>query len=285
MIILVVVTVVVLLAAGLLVIYRKNKQVKVLNEELIKRNRNMAVQRDKIELQNMELANLNHSKDQLFSVVGHDLRSPILSIMQTVDMLRSNDLSAAETRMVLDNFFEKLTATATMLDNLLLWVQDQKKEIRTDKLNFLLPSVTDQVLMVLTFQAREKNISIQHESHPDARVYADRNHVRIIFQNLISNAIKFTPANGRIFIHYFTDERKSGIVIRDTGIGIPKDKIPLLFRVMGKDISTYGTAHEKGIGIGLMLVKKYADENQAEIVVNSTSAGTEFVVVLNRNLS
>jgi len=284
LIIFVVGIVVVLLTAILLVIYRKNMQVRTLNEELIKRNANMALQRDQIEQQNVELANLNHSKDQLFSVIGHDLRSPIVSIIQTVDLLRSDDLSAAETRLILDSFFEKLTATATMLDNLLLWVQGQKKEIRTDKSHFLLPSLMDQLLMVLNFQAKEKNISIQHEPLEGVRVYADVNHVRIIFQNLISNAIKFTPAGGRIFIHYFVDEVKSGVVLRDTGVGIPKDKIPLLFRVMGKDISTYGTAHEKGIGIGLMLVKKYADENEAGIVVNSTAEGTEFIVVFNRSV-
>ena len=255
------------MAIILWIIYRKNKQIYRQNRELAGLNRS--------------LEDLNHSKDQLFSVIGHDLRSPIVSIIQTVDLLRSEHLSVQEGRLVLDNFFEKLTATATMLDNLLLWASDQRKEMRIDKTSFLLPALIDQLLLLLHFQAKEKQIHIQHDKNDAAMIYADVNHVRIIFQNLISNAIKFTPEGGTIYIHSFvkTADNKTGMVIRDTGIGMTPTKLGQLFNVMGKAISTSGTANEEGIGIGLMLVKKYADENNAQIIVNSDSGGTEFVIV------
>lgn len=270
------------LIVGVVLISKNNRKISKLNKQLIKSNEDIAEQKDQILQQNVELEQLNYSKDQLFSVIGHDLRSPITSIIQTVDLLRSNSLSMEESTHILNSFFEKLTATATMLDNLLLWVNNQKKKTTIDRENFLLPKLTEQLLLVLNFQANEKEVHIKHEHLQDAWVNADMNHARIIIQNLVSNAIKFTPSGGNIYIYYFIKPDKIGIVIKDTGVGISKEKIGKLFNVMGKEISTYGTANEKGIGIGLMLVKKYADDNNAQIIVNSDESGTEFIVCFDK---
>jgi signal transduction histidine kinase len=267
-----------LLLAGVVIINRNHKKTKALNRQLLKNNDDIAAQKDQVVRQNQELEQLNHSKDQLFWVIGHDLRSPIFSIIQTIDLLRSDNLSAQERTYILNNFFEKLTATATMLDNLLMWANNQKTETTVERKNFLLPRLTEQLLLVLNFMANEKNVHIKHDFLHEAWVNADMNHARIIIQNLVSNAIKFTPSGGQIHIHYFVKADKVGIIIKDTGIGIAKDKLGKLFNIIGKDISTYGTANEKGIGIGLMLVKKYADDNNAQITVNSDESGTEFIV-------
>lgn len=282
LIIVIISVVAVFLIIGVLIISKNNRKTTKLNRQLVKSNEDIAEQKDKILQQNIELERINYSKDQLFSVIGHDLRSPIISIIQTIDLLRSDSLSPEERSYILDKFFERLTATATMLDNLLLWVNNQKKETTIDRKNFLLPKLTEQLLLVLNFQANEKGVHINHEHLSDAWANADTNHARIIIQNLVSNAIKFTPSGGNIYIHYFIKPDKVGIVIKDTGVGIGKEKIGKLFNVMGKEISTYGTANEKGIGIGLMLVKKYADDNNAEIIVNSDESGTEFVVCFDK---
>lgn len=270
---------IVFLTIVLYIKYRKNKVVRRLNEELVKSNQDIANQNDQILLQHQQLADLNHSKDQLFSVIGHDLRSPILSIIQTVDLIRSNSLSVEETKYVMDNFFEKLTATATMLDNLLLWANNQKSKVKVEPSHFFLPQLTGQLLSVLNFLAKEKKVDIIHYAHTEAHVFADANHVRIIIQNLISNAIKFTASQGNIHIHYFKIEDKVGMVIKDSGVGMTKEKLEKLFTIVGKEVSSYGTENEKGIGIGLMLVKKYADENNIEIMINSGNTGTEFILV------
>ncbi len=284
LIILVISVVVIFLTGGVIFILKNNRKISQLNKELTKGNEDIAEQRNQIAEQNVELERLNYSKDQLFSVIGHDLRSPITSIIQTVDLLRSNSLSIEETEYIYNSFFERLTATATMLDNLLLWVNNQKRETTIDRKNFLLPKLTEQLLLVLNFPANEKGVHINHQYQEDIWINADTNHVRvrIIIQNLVSNAIKFTPSGGNIYIHYFVKEDKVGIVIKDTGVGISKEKLGKLFHVMGKEISTYGTANEKGIGIGLMLVKKYADHNNAQVIVNSDESGAEFVVCFDR---
>ena len=272
----------VILVIGVVLILRNSRKIKKLNKKLIKNNEDIAEQKNQIVQQNVELEQLNYSKDQLFSVIGHDLRSPIASIIQTIDLFKSNSLSAEESEFIYKSFFERLTATATMLDNLLLWVNNQKEETTIDRKNFSLPKLTEQLLTVLSFPANEKGVHINHEILDEAWANADVNHARIIIQNLISNAIKFTPSGGSIYIYYFVKEDKTGVVIKDTGVGISQQKINKLFYAMGKDISTYGTANEKGIGIGLMLVKKYADDNNAQIMVNSDESGAEFVVCFDK---
>ncbi|RZK49906.1 MAG: hypothetical protein EOO99_03915 [Pedobacter sp.] len=225
---------------------------------------------------NTELAEINHSKDQLFSVIAHDLRSPILSIVQTVDLLRTNDLSREETQMILDKFFERISATASMLENLLLWAQNQRNKPSYQPQPLQLPNIVEQVLLLSSIMAKDKGIIIKHTPSEIPAISADPQHLLIIFQNLLSNAIKFTPPKGNIWIDYSLNEGKVNMEIKDSGVGIPAEKVNQIFRVMGKEISTYGTANEKGIGIGLMLVKKYADENNIAIEVESNEHGTRF---------
>ncbi len=266
----------------LALIYRNQLKVKRLNRDLIQRNEDIALQKDQILTQNKSLENLNHSKDQLFSVIGHDLRSPIASLIQTLELVRSEDLTLEEARMILDGFLEKVTATATMLDNLLLWASNQKGAVKTEKKVLSLPQLVDQLLSVLRFQAVEKEIELHQEIHNDAFVFADLQHVRIILQNLISNAIKFTDRGGLVSLKYEITAERVRLHVRDSGVGIPAEKRERLFKAVGKDISTYGTKNEKGIGIGLMLAKKYADENGASIDIISHEIGTTFLVSFDR---
>lgn len=268
-----------LLVVLVLMYYFNTKRFKKLNKQLLQNNQDIHNQNEAILKQKKEIEESDFNKDQLFSVIGHDLRSPIVSLVQTVDILRNDNLSIEEIKSLLDSFFEKLTSTATMLDNLLLWANSQKKIESVNKTQFQLSKLTEQLLLVQGFLAKEKNVTIIHQTEDGNNVFVDLNHARIVIQNIISNAIKFTPIGGYIHIHYFIKDDKIGMVIRDTGKGMSEEKLNQLFKVMGKEISTYGTENEKGIGIGLMLVKKFADLNQIEIIVNSDPKGTEFVLV------
>ena len=232
---------------------------------------------------NNELSALNHTKDQLFSVIGHDLRSPFASIIQTLELIRSNDLSKEEIEMIMDRFFEKLTATSAMLDNLLLWVNGQKKGITAKLVEVDLPLIIEQLLNLLNLIALEKKITIRHTIPENGMIKADPNHIRIIFQNLIGNAIKFTPVGGLITISYEVLKEQVVIHIKDNGVGMSRAKKDQLFNLAGQEISSYGTNNEKGIGIGLLLVKKFADENNAALeVLSEEGLGTEFIVAFKR---
>lgn len=266
-----------LLIALALIIYYLNQKNK-LHQALRKKS-------ELITAQNAQLERMNQVKDQLFSVIGHDLRSPFSSMLQAIEMYRKYDLSSEEARIFLDSFFENVTVTASMLDNLVLWAQGQQYGIKADLQAVELGVVTDQQLDLARFLLSKKNISTVHKRPADALIMADPDHVRIIMHNLIVNAIKFTPPDGRIEIYYVPENEYITVHVKDSGVGMPEEKLVKLFNTMGKDLTTYGTNKERGIGIGLMLVRKFTEENKARIGVQSKlGEGTDFSITFMRRV-
>lgn len=231
----------------------------------------------RIKQQNQELEELNKTKDQLFAVISHDLRSPFAAVLGALELLKNDELSADEKQLVFDSFTAQLTATAAMLENLLLWAESQQAAISTKAEKVIVPAITDQVLEVFTPIAKEKRISIDHYRNDEAIIAADPDHVSIILQNLLANAIKFTHSSGSITISYKVYPAIVNILVSDNGIGMTPAKLEQLFRRSGKTISTYGTDRESGTGIGLSLVKRFAKQNKATIHVKSeVGKGTVF---------
>lgn len=262
-------------------LYRNYLQKKRLNIALQEKSDDILRQRDLIAQQNLELSELNRTKDQLFSVIGHDLRNPFASILQTLELLREEDLSADESRILMDSFFEKVSATSAMLDNLLHWANSHIRGIHAHRAELDLPLVIDQQLDLMKILAMEKKIMINHQK-PGVPflVLVDEGHIRIIIQNLVGNAIKFTPEHGLITIGYKDAADGMGLSVTDHGVGMSAEKLKQLFTSSGQEISTYGTKNEKGIGIGLVLVKKYLAENEASLHVKSeVGKGTCFTVI------
>ncbi|MES2828447.1 MAG: tetratricopeptide repeat protein [Bacteroidota bacterium] len=251
-------TLLVFLIAIVFVIYRNSRKVKRLN---------------------LQLQDLILTKDQLFSIIGHDLRSPMSTIVASLDLLKSGTFTEEETREIFGKFSQQVTATSFMLDNLLHWAGDQQKGVRTHFTEVTLPEITVMVLDVFQLMADDKEIAIVHDADPNAVIFADKDQVRIIIQNIVANAIKFTPWKGRIDIAYRRDSDHVSIIIKDSGLGIAASKLEALFVKSGTEISTYGTSNEKGVGLGLMLVKKFVDQNNGKLTVRSVEGeGTEFVI-------
>lgn len=282
-------TVVAILAVLLLIskilIYYFYRQKSLLNKSLIKTSADISLQNDLITVQKRELEQINQTKDQLFTIIGHDLRGPFASILQAMNVMKSGDISQSDMKDFLDNFHERITVTALMLDNLVLWAETQRSGAATLPQNVILQRSADQTLTIFDYLIREKNITVTHHHPDDLNIYADPDQVRVIIQNLIGNAIKFTPAGGKITVFYTEDEERITFHVRDTGVGIPESKLNKIFNVTGKNISSYGTNQEKGIGIGLVLVKEFAEKNGALIQVKSREGeGTEFSVSFKRGV-
>jgi signal transduction histidine kinase len=266
-----------------ILIFRFSRQKSKLNHDLKIKSQAVEEQNQLILKQNVQLETLNQTKDQLFSIIGHDLRAPFGSILKAMEMMREGGLSEAELKFFLDGFYEKLRETSDMLDNLVTWASSQQLGINARPVSLDLSRQADEILSIYDILLKEKNIELKHFPSPDTNVFADPDHVRIIIQNLIANAIKFTPQDGEISIFYTADADRIAIHIKDSGIGIPAEKISKLFNLAGKEISTYGTKNEKGIGIGLLLVKRFADENAALISIESKEGeGSEFKVSFGR---
>jgi len=262
-----------------------NRQKTVLNKVLKKRNDDISLQKEEISKQKEVLDSLNRTKNQLFSVISHDLRGPFAAILQSIEAIRSGDLTAAEQAGLMEEFYRQVSLVTIMVNNLLAWANTQQEGIKSSPEKLDVVYEVEDIIAVSDFLARNKNISIEHDVEGGISVFADPDHIRIIIQNLIGNAIKFTPKGGSIKVFYTENGDEVGIHIRDTGVGVKPDKLKKLFIVTGKDISAYGTSNEAGAGIGLALVKQFIDANNGRLDVRSKyGEGSEFTVYLPKSL-
>lgn len=265
------------------IIIRNTRHAKALNKVLQQQNTDIALQKEEISKQKEELHEINHTKDQLFSVISHDLRSPFAAILQTMDLVRSGDIPADEQAIVLNNFYQQVSMVTLMVNNLLIWANSQQAGIKSSLIALNITNAVDEVVAVSNFLAKNKNITLYHRYDGEKQVLADLDHIKIIIQNLIGNAIKFTPKGGAIEIYYTEDENYIAVHVKDNGRGISSEKVGKLFKVTGKEISGYGTDNEAGAGIGLALIRRFVDTNDGKIDVRSKpGGGSEFTVYFKR---
>ncbi|MBE9586892.1 tetratricopeptide repeat-containing sensor histidine kinase [Mucilaginibacter sp. JRF] len=263
------------------IISRSNVQKTTLNNKLERRNKSIARQKEEISRQNEKLDAINHTKNQLFSVISHDLRGPFASMMQTIDLIRDDELTVEERDKILDNFYKQVGQISAMVNNLLLWANSQLEGNITQPRELDATEIANEIINVSGYLAGNKNVQLLHKYDGPKPVFADADHLKIIIQNLVGNAIKFTPSGGSVTITYSEDEDNQVIHIRDTGVGISLEKMGKLFKVVGKSISGYGTNHEQGAGIGLLLIKQFTEVNNGRLKLQSEpGAGTEVSVYL-----
>lgn len=253
--------------------------------ELLKRVRihlELKKSKDIIEEQNSELLKVNDMKDKMFSIIAHDLRGPVGNFKTLVELLASNDPSYNETHknQILALLKQNAAQTFNLLENLLNWSRTQRGVIKTTPELFDMNSLIGQIIDLLSTIANAKDIKISNLTMEDIPVYADKNMVSTILRNLISNAIKFTKAKGRVNIAAYVHEEYAYVKIEDTGIGIRKSVLDKLFDNETL-YSTRGTDNEKGSGIGLSLCKEFTERSSGKIWVESeVDKGTIFTFTL-----
>ncbi len=264
-----------LLAGWLIVMYYRNlTRLRKLTNDLRER-------KTLLENQSTELRELNRIKDKFFSVVSHDLRGPISSIGGISHMIREsmehdNKALLHEITSYIDQTVFSLTG---LLENLLNWAQSQQGRFPYNETEIDTKELITEVARLFSTIAVLKDIRINLKLRDNLSIPGDRNSMMMIIRNLVSNAIKFTKANGMISITTsLTDDGLAEIVVSDNGVGIPEDKLPWLFEFK-ENKSTYGTDKEKGVGLGLSLVNEFVKMNKGSIHVNSTvGKGTSFVI-------
>ncbi|WP_238381709.1 sensor histidine kinase [Mucilaginibacter pedocola] len=136
-----------------------------------------------------------------------------------------------------------------------------------------------EVVSVFAYFSKNKDQQINHLPAGPVFIQADLSHVRIILQNIIGNAIKFTQHNGTIDVFYTEASGLYAVHIKDNGVGMSEEKLSKLFKVSGKAISEQGTDKEAGTGLGLMLIKQFTEENGGHMEVRSVEGkGSEFII-------
>ncbi len=230
--------------------------------------------------QHDELIKVNETKDKFLSIIGHDLRNPIGAFKDVVSQLADfpKMFSDELRQQIISELRDEAEGTYFLLDNLLSWARSQKNNIhyKLEKQDVKI-LVKNNMLLNSRF-SESKQIILQSEVEDHLFIHADHHMVNLILRNLISNAIKFTNENGEVVISSKVKGENVEISVTDTGIGIPSDVLPKLFQNTSH-ISTYGTNHEKGSGLGLLLCKEFVEINGGKIWVESKlGEGTTFTV-------
>jgi signal transduction histidine kinase len=238
-------------------LHEANQTITLMHEEVQK-------QKNEILQKNEELLNLNNEKNNLIGIVAHDLKSPLnqmkglLSIIKMSNNLDKETLSCLN---MMENSAERLTTLiAKILD--VEAIESQQLNLIPERINLseILNSVTDR----FEIAAAEKAITLQREIANDIFTQADRVYISQVFDNLISNAIKFSPADRRIFIRLSTSNESAVIEIQDEGPGISDDDKKKLFGKYQK-LSARPTGNETSTGLGLSIVKKFVESMNGKI--------------------
>lgn len=229
------------------------------------------------------LIKLNETKDRFISIISHDLRTPFSSILGFTDLLINDDeLTDEERKQYVRYIQESSKSMLSLVNSLLDWTRLQTGRIKfepekTDVHKIIIDSVN-----ALTGTAMQKGIDIETALSPNLYLFVDKSLITQVFNNLISNAIKFTNRGGKIVISssLTTGSRFIQFSIKDTGVGIKEEDLPKLFNVDSK-FTSEGTAGEKGSGLGLSLVKEIIEKHGGSISVESKiGVGSTFIFTL-----
>ncbi len=232
--------------------------------------------------QSQQLRNLNTTKDKLFSIIGHDLRSPVASLKGLMDIVSLDNLTPKEFADVTKSLKRNLDLVYEDLDNLLLWAQTQLNGIHAVPEVVYVKPLVEEKISLFAESARLKEITLINEVADDAAVWSDINQLQLIFRNLLNNAIKFNRAGGMIRIHLEESSEHVNISVTDSGVGIDSSDLGKLFNAE-THFTTLGTKKEKGSGLGLLLTKEFVECNGGTITVTSElGKGSIFTFSLKR---
>jgi signal transduction histidine kinase len=233
-------------------------------------NKKLKIAHDTVKNQNVELHELNATKDKFFSIISHDLKGPLNSLTSFSGLLinHTDSLSKDEIKMLAGDLDKSLKNLFALLENLLEWSRSQtgKIEFTPEQVDIL--SLLEQNRALLQTQASTKKISIQTLYSKPTRVQVHKQSINTVIRNLISNAIKFTPEGGTITVDAKEDNHMLEMSVKDNGVGMPEEVLGKLFRIDTKH-TTKGTANEKGTGLGLILCKDFVEKNGGKIWVES----------------
>ncbi len=276
--------------------------VRLRTGEIMQQKEEIAQQRDTIETQlhqletvltqlrksEHELSELNEAKNKFFSIFAHDLRSPLNSLKGFSSLLANfaDELSKEEIKSIAHDLDKNITNSTKYLENLLTWARSQMNSIEFKPESLSLLHCVQTSMELLQVNAQAKNIAVLCSIASNLTVWADANQLKTILTNLIANAIKFTPQDGKVSIGATpqipqTNETQMILInVTDTGVGMSETVTQKIFRIDSKH-STKGTAGESGTGLGLLICKEFVEKNGGEIWVESQEEqGTTFYFTL-----
>jgi len=214
-----------------------------------------------------QLVALNELKSRMLSIIAHDLRSPLASLVSILNLAQSKRLTEAEINHLLPMLSKNVDNTSALLENLLQWAQSQQKGERIHPEQVKLRTLVEEKISFFEKRASEKGVRLINEVEENTTLWADINMVRMILRNLISNALKFCDQGNSITIRASQDGGFTTVQVIDTGTGMDESVMAHLFSFWRS--SQVGTRNEKGTGLGLTLCKDFIEKNKGTIWAES----------------
>lgn len=256
------------------------QQIEEKHRELYMQQLQLIDQKDVLEKNNRSLEILNQSKEKLFSIIAHDMTSPLGNLRGSLNLLQYNMMSPEEFTSISSLLIQQVESLEGSLSNLLHWSRSQLNGISVQSSVFaVVPLITEQInLFGSVIIKKELRVVNNIEHHVSCR--ADTDHFKIIFRNLLTNAIKFSAPGSGIHIYSSKENGYTMISIADEGAGIAAEQLQLL--TSGRiNISTRGTLNEKGTGMGLLLCKEFIEKNNGRFIIKPNyPTGSVFTIAL-----
>jgi signal transduction histidine kinase len=258
-----------------ILVNERTQELKTRNEEIEKQN-------SRIALQNKQLSDTIHLKNRIFSLIAHDLRSPVVNILYMLNLLKEKEYKEKYDTFA-NSSIQYAQLVISLLENMLVWGRGQEDRIKFSPEKRDLADIILTNLSIFKETADNKEISVNFTQVGSSSAYFDKDLLDIIIRNLLSNAVKYTPRGGRISI-LLKDKSNEGegilVKVCDNGIGIPETKKKYIFTSTEIE-STPGTEKEKGTGLGLKLCHDLVKINNGTIAVESREGeGTCFIITL-----
>ena len=225
-----------------------------------------------------ELVQLNATKDKLISIVSHDLKAPINSLKGLLSI--ADDIDPNELKSFVAILRDQVDTVSFTLDNLLNWVRTQLNGFTVQPQNIRLSDIADETLRLYRPQIQSKNLSIKIKNDDPGQVFADKENLSLVYRNLISNAIKFTPVNGSISVRCAKIGSSTVASVADSGIGMDENFINAIMLGDQTITTRKGTNGEIGTGLGLAFCKDVLTLNKAKLeICSQINTGTEMSIV------
>jgi signal transduction histidine kinase len=224
----------------------------------------------KIQTQNEELKKLNSDKDRFMSILAHDLKNPFNAILGFLELLSTNvrNYEIGVIEQQINIVFQSALHVYELLDDILNWARAQAGKLPFNPKQINFEEICADVFDLLSENSNAKQITTNFAQGNTVEIFADKNMLKAILRNLVSNAIKFTPKGGQIDVFATNLENEIQITVADNGVGIDGEKLKRLFDKT-QVVTTPGTEKENGTGLGLLLCQEFVGMHHGKIWIES----------------
>ncbi|RYY57998.1 MAG: hypothetical protein EOO09_00025 [Chitinophagaceae bacterium] len=259
-------------------IHQRNELEKS-NIEIREQKLELAEKTGRLQQQTHELQELDALKNKLFSIISHDLKTPIYALRNLFRNMEQYDLPGDEIKLMVPDVVKDLNYTTGLMENLLQWAKSQMQSAPANPQLIDVREMMQETAALLRLQAESKRVYLELKSEEPVYIYADRDMINLVLRNLVSNAIKFTPENGSVILDAENRDDFAEIFVQDTGTGMNDEALKRINK--NEFYTTKGTDNESGTGLGLMLCKEFLVKNGGRMYVESEPGkGSVFSFVL-----